>query len=126
MVQESEGGCKGCGGAGGCGERGAPEEVADQVVFADVVREEIDAFARVRSGGVEELFELMLLGLCLVRMSGGLLWLVFWVAACEQVEVRAPEHVGFAEQAGGDGDGVDGRVEFGVGGGHEHLFKVGT
>ena len=75
------------------GHGGFPEEVADEVVFADVVGEEVD------SGGA-------------VRVRGG-----------EVVEVRAAEHVGFADYAGGDGDGVDGGVEFGVGGGEEEFFE---
>lgn len=56
------------------------------MVFADVVGEEVDAGA---AGGV-----------------GG----------CQAVEVGAAEHVGFADDAGGDGAGVDPRVEFRVSG----------
>ena len=43
--------------------------------------------------------------------------------AGQRVEVRAPEHVRFADYAGRDGDGGDGGVEFCVGGGEEELFK---
>lgn len=35
----------------------------------------------------------------------------------------ASEHVGFADYAGGDGDGGDGGVEFCVRGGEEELFE---
>ena len=38
--------------------------------------------------------------------------------------MRASEHVAFANDAGGDGGGVDARVEFGVGGGLEHFFEA--
>lgn len=81
-----------------CGHWGAPEEGADEVVFADVVGEEIDAGA---AGG---------------RGGGG--------GGGQGVEVGAAEHVAFADDAGGDGGGVDAGVEFGVGGCLEHLFKA--
>ena len=42
----------------------------------------------------------------------------------EGVEVGTPEHGGFADDAGGDGDGVDGDVHFGVGGGEEEFFET--
>ena len=71
-----------------------PEEVADQMVFADVVGEEVDAWRAERVGGGEV------------------------------VEVRAAEHVGFADDAGRDEDGVDGCVEFRVRGGEEEFFEA--
>jgi hypothetical protein len=74
-----------------------PEEVPDEMVLADVGAEEIDP-RRVW------------------RTLGG----------CEGVEVRAPEHVGFADDAGRDCDGGYGGVEFGVGGGEEELFEEGA
>lgn len=42
----------------------------------------------------------------------------------EGVEVRLAEHVGLADNARGYADGVDGAVELGVGGGHEHFFEA--
>ena len=36
----------------------------------------------------------------------------------------AAEHIGFADDTGGDGYGVDGSVEFGVGGGQEEFFEA--
>ncbi len=39
------------------------------------------------------------------------------------VEVRLAEHVALADDAGRDADGVDGAVELGVRGGHEHLLE---
>lgn len=74
-----------------------PQEVPDEMVLADVGTEEVDPG---RVGGV---------------LGGG-----------EGVQVRAPEHVGFADDAGRDGDGGDGGVEFGVGGGEEELFEEGA
>ena len=62
------------------------------MVLADVVGEEIDA-----------------------RAASG-------VGGCQGVEVGEPEHVAFADDAGGDGGGVDARVEFRVGGRLEHFF----
>ena len=46
-----------------------------------------------------------------------------WVGGGEGVEVGASEHVAFADDAGGDGDGVDCGVEFCVRGGEEELFE---
>lgn len=54
------------------------------MVLADVIAEEIDARGVVPRRG------------------------------CQGVEMRAPEHVAFADDAGGDGDGGDGGVEFRV------------
>lgn len=83
-----------------------PEQVPDQVVLADVGGEVIEArlllLLRGHAGGAAGAGE----------RGGG-----------EQVQVRAAEHVGFADDAGGDGDGVDGRVEFGVRGREEELFQ---
>lgn len=78
------------------GEGGPPEEVAYKVVFADVVGEEIYTRRSIDVAG---------------RLDEG-------------VEVRTPEHGGFADDAGGDGDGVDGHVHFGVGGGEEEFFET--
>lgn len=87
-------------------EVGAPEEVADQVVLADVAREEVDAAAAalVGVGGAAEVG--------VVRRVGVL------------VEVALAEHVALADDAGGDADGVDGAVELGVAGRHEHLVEA--
>jgi len=74
-----------------------PEEVPDEMVLADIGAEEIDP-----------------------RRVGG----AFGIR--EGVEVRAPEHVGFADDAGRDGDGGYGGVELGVGGGEEELFEEGA
>ena len=54
--------------------------------------------------------------------------LAFWEVGvgrcgCESVEVGASEHVGFADDAGGDCNGRDGDVEFCVGGGEEEFFE---
>ena len=83
----------------GLGEDGSrewrfPEEVADEVVLADVIREEIYAGA----------------------LSGG-------VGLGQSVEVRAAEHVAFADSAGRDGGGGDGGVEFRVRGRVEHFLQ---
>ena len=72
---------------------GAPEEVSDQVILAYVVAEVVDPWGAVGVGG------------------------------CEGVKVRESEHVGFADDAGGNGDGGNGGVEFCVGGGEEDFFK---
>ena len=82
---------------------GAPDQVADEVVFADVGREEIDAPA---AGG----------------LGGGDDWVLVGVG--EALEVGFAEHVALAYETGGDADGVDGAVEFGVAGGHEHLLEA--
>lgn len=74
-----------------------PEEVPDEMVLADIEAEEIDP-----------------------RRVGGVL------GGREGVQVRAPEHVRFADDAGRDGDGGYGGVEFGVGGREEELFKEGA
>jgi len=74
-----------------------PEEVPDEMVLADIGAEEIDPRRVWRALGVRE-----------------------------GVEVRAPEHVGFADDAGRDGDGGYGGVELGVGGGEEELFEEGA
>ena len=42
----------------------------------------------------------------------------------EVVEVGGEEHGGFADNAGGEEDGVDGCVEFGVRGRHEEFFQA--
>ena len=60
-----------------------PEEIADEMVLADIFAEEIDAGGVILEGG------------------GG-----------QSVEVRATEHVAFANYAGRDCDGVDSGVEF--------------
>ena len=70
------------------------------MVFADVVGEEIDAGAAVGRGGCG------------------------WGGGGQGVEVRAAEHVAFADDAGGDGSGVDAGVEFRVGGRLEHFFQA--
>lgn len=72
----------------------APQQIADQVVLADIVGEEIDARAAVGGCG------------------------------SQGVEVGAPEHVGFTDDAGGEGGGVNARVEFRVAGRLEHFFEA--
>ena len=88
---------------GGCAYGGwdgpFPEEVADEVVFADVLAEEIDS-RRV---------------LCWRSWGSG-----------QGVEVRATEHVAFPDDAGCDGDGADGGVEFRVRGREEEFFEEGA
>lgn len=66
------------------------------MVFADVIAEEIDA------GGVG--------------------------AGCvgQSVEMRAAEHIAFADDTGCDGDGGDSGVEFRVRGREEEFFEEGT
>lgn len=86
-------------GPGRIGDVPPPEEIADQVILTDVVGEVIDAHVRrCASRGVER---------------GG-----------QSVEVAPPEHVGFADDARCDGDGVDRGVELGVAGGEEELFQA--
>lgn len=65
-----------------------PEEVSDEMIFADVGGESVDASDFVRALG---------------RGRG------------KSVEVTAAEHVAFANYAGRDGDGIDAGVEFCVG-----------
>ena len=80
---------------GGVRKGGAPEKVTNEVVFADVVGEEIYA--------------------CWSTGVGG-----------ERIEVRAAEHGGFADDAGSDGDGVDGDVHLGVGGREKEFFQTAS
>ena len=49
-----------------------------------------------------------------------------WGSGGQGVEVRAPEHVAFADDAGRDRDGADGGVEFRVRGREEELFEERT
>ena len=51
-------------------------------------------------------------------------WGAEGVGRGEGVEVRAAEHVGFANDAGGDGDAGDGGVEFCVRGGEKGFFEM--
>ncbi len=44
----------------------------------------------------------------------------------EMVQVRAAEHVGFADDARGNSDRVDGDVHLRVGGSEEQLFQAAT
>ena len=90
---------EGSGGEDGGWDGAFPEEVADEVVFADVLAEEIDPGRVFR-------------GRC--RGSG------------QGVEVGATEHVAFADDAGGDRDGVDGGVELRVRGREEEFFEEGA
>ena len=71
-----------------------PQQVSDQVIFADVMREVVDTGTIWRG-----------------RRRG------------EGVEVRASKHVALTYRAGRDGDGGDGGVVFGVGGGEEERFE---
>lgn len=71
----------------------APKEVTDKMIFTYISREIVDSW---RTGGE---------------------------ARSEGVEMRAAEHVGFANYAGGNGDRGDGRVEFCVRGREEELFQ---
>lgn len=86
------------------GDVGLPEQVADEVVFADVAREEVDAAAAV---GV---------------VVGAKVRVVLGVGV--PVEVALAEHVALANDARSDAHGVDGAVKFGMGRGHEHLVET--
>lgn len=83
---------------------GAPEEVAYQVVLADIVGEVVDA-----AWALEVLWE--------NRVAGGI---------GDLVQVSLAEHVALADDTGGDTDDVDGAVEFDVRGGHEHFVEAAT
>lgn len=95
---------RGGGGGGVVGRDGrVPQQVAYQVVLADVAAEEVDARAAGGVGGCEAR---------VVRRLG------------VGVEVGLAEHVGLADHAGRYADGVDRAVELGVGGCHEHLIQA--
>ena len=47
-------------------------------------------------------------------------------AVSQAVKVSTPKHGAFSDNAGGDQNGVDSRVKFGVGGRKEELFKPTT
>jgi len=80
---------------------GVPDELANGVVFTDVMGEVIDT-----SGSIG------VLGEDGVERGVGRL-----------IEVGFAEHVALSDYAGGDANTVDGAVEFGVSSGHEHLVQ---
>lgn len=78
---------------------GLPQQVADQMVFTDIAREEVNT--RAAGGG-----------------SGREVLVMAWVGIL--VQVGFPEHVALSYDARRNADCVDGAVEFGVCGGKEH------
>ncbi|KAH6611528.1 hypothetical protein Trco_001548 [Trichoderma cornu-damae] len=81
---------------------GAPEEIPNQMVFADVVGEVVDAA-----------------GPPVVSRKDGIPGRIG-----DLVQVSLAEHVALADDAGRNANNVDGAVELDVGGGHEHFVQT--
>ena len=86
-----------------CWDRRAPEEVPDEVVFADVIREKIDARALVFVAPFT----------IAAAVVGGA------EIGSESIKMRAAEHIRLPNRARRDSNGGDGGVEFCVRSGEE-------